>query len=207
MQSGFLFAMLFFTLSLFPGAAAQQQPQGYYLKQDQTIDLAAETKFTTAKQNCENWALAAGLETMLRQQHVALDQNFWVMRMAGGDLCLDELPKIDSITQALNREFVLDDGRHVHLEAHFIAGAPVSIDPVIVGMKLQQVSLLIWRGHPYFLSGITYDEHIGQNGTRFFVLKEMRLANTFPKLPGSTFEKGRDNPDDIQGILTVTVAQ
>ena len=47
-----------------------------------------------AKQNCENWALAAGLETLLQEQNVALDQNFWVMRLNGGELCVDNLPTI-----------------------------------------------------------------------------------------------------------------
>ncbi|HZD08935.1 MAG TPA: hypothetical protein VE176_11845, partial [Candidatus Limnocylindrales bacterium] len=59
------------TLSL--QAADQKQGQQYYLKPDQTADLAAETKLSTAKQNCENWAVAAGLETMLQRQNVALD--------------------------------------------------------------------------------------------------------------------------------------
>ncbi len=107
----------------------------------------------------------------------------------------------------MNREFVLDDGRHVRLEMHFVPGPPVNIDAVIAGMKLQQLSLVIWRTHPYFLTGITYDEHIATDGTRFFVLKEMRLANTFAKLPGVTFEKERDNPDEIQGILSVAVTE
>ncbi len=201
---GFLAMMiLVFVFFLVAGA---QQPQPFYLKQDQTVDLASETKLIKAKQSCENWALAAGLETMLRHQNVALDQNFWLMKLEGGDLCLTSLPKVESLAQTVNGEFVLDDGRRVRLETHFITGAPVNIDSVIVALKLQQVSLVIWRGHPYFLSGITYDEHILSNGMRVFVLKEMRLANTFPKLPGVTFEKGRDNPDDIQGILDVTVA-
>jgi len=200
-----LTAITLLVFVFFLGAGAQQ-PQLFYLKQDQTVDLASETKLIKAKQSCENWGLAAGLETMLRHQNVALDQNFWVMKLEGGDLCLTRLPKVESLAQTVNGEFVLDDGRRVRLETHFIAGAPVNIDSVIVALKLQQVSLVIWRGHPYFLSGITYDEHIVSNGMRIFVLKEMRLANTFPKLPGVTFEKGRDNPDDIQGILGVTVA-
>jgi hypothetical protein len=100
----------------------------------------------------------------------------------------------------------LDDGRHVRLEIHFVPGPPITIDPVIVGLKLQQVSLLLWRGHPYFLTGMTYDERIGRDGTRFFDVKEIRLANTYPKLPGITFEKGRDVPADIQGILSITVS-
>ena len=210
-QSGFALSLGFLAMTLlvfvfFLAAKAQQQPPSYlYLKQDQTVDLASKTKLIKAKQSCENWGLAAGLETMLRHQNVALDQNFWVMKLEGGDLCLTRLPKVESLAQTVNGEFVLDDGRHVRLETHFIAGAPINVDSVIVALKLQQVSLVIWRGHPYFLSGITYDEHITSNGMRIFVLKEMRLADTFPKLPGVTFEKGRDNPDDIQGILGVTV--
>ena len=148
--------------------------------------------------------MAAGLKTMLRQQNVALDQNFWVMRLNGGELCLSQLPTIEALTRVVNKEFVLDDGRHVRLEIQFTPGPPVSVDPVIAGLKLQQATLLLWRGHPYYLTGLTYDERIGRDGTRFFEVKEIRLANTFAKLPGVTFEKGRDNPNDIQGILSIT---
>lgn len=206
-QSGVIFLVIVFSIAGSLCAAAQKQQQSFYIKPDQTADLPNDAKLTTAKQTCENWALAAGLETMLRQQNVPLDQSFWVMRLAGGELCIDNPPKMEALAQTVNREFVLDDGRHVRLETHFTAGPPVNIDPIIAGLKLQQVSLLIWNNHPYFLTGITYDERIGRDGTRFFEVKEMRLANTFPKLPGVTFEKGRDNPNDIQGILTVTVAQ
>jgi hypothetical protein len=194
---------LLLTLSL--RAADQKQGQQYYLKPDQTADLAAETKLSTAKQSCENWAIAAGLETMLQKQNVALDQSFWVMRLSGGELCIDEMPTIDALKLMVNKDFVLDDGRHVRFEIRFEAGPPVSVDPVIAALKLQQVSLLLWRGHPYYLTGVTYDERIGRDGTRFFELKEIRLANTYPKLPGVTFQKGRDDPAEIQGILSVSV--
>lgn len=202
------FALLFLLLlALSLQAADKKQQQSYYLKPDQSADLARDTKLITAKQSCENWALAAGLETMLGQQNVALDQNFWVMRMNGGELCLSNMPTIEALTQAVNKEFVLDDGRHVRLEIHFTPGPPVSVDPVIAGLKLQQVTLLLWRGHPYYLTGLTYDERIGRDGTRFFEVKEIRLANTFARLPGVTFEKGRDDPAEIQGILSVSVTR
>jgi hypothetical protein len=188
-------------------AADQKQGQQYYLKPDQTADLAADTKLNTAKQSCENWAIAAGLETMLQRQNVSLDQSFWVMRMNGGELCLSDMPTIDALTQVVDKEFVLDDGRHVCLEIHFEPGPPVSVDPIIAGLKQQQVTLLLWRGHPYYLTGVTYDERIGRDGTRFFEVKEIRLANTYPKLPGVTFQKGRDDPAEIQGILSVKVLQ
>jgi hypothetical protein len=201
-----LLFFVFLTMPLSIHATQKKQQQSYYIKPDQSVDLAGDSKLIIAKQNCENWALAAGLETMLQQQNVTLNQNFWVMRLNGGELCIAELPTMEALAQVVNKEFVLDDGRHVRLELHFVPGPPVNIDAVIAGLKLQQISLLLWRGHPYFLTGISYDERIGRDGTRFFEVKELRLANTFPKLPGVTFEKGRDNPGEIQGILSISVS-
>jgi hypothetical protein len=197
-------AIFFVLLALSLQADDKKQQQRYYLKPDQTAALSSDMKMATAKHACENWALAAGLETLLERQNVPLDQAFWVMRMNGGEVCDDRLPTIGVLTQVVNKEFVLDDGRHVRLEVRFMPGPPVNVDAVIAGLKLQQVSLLLWRGHPYYLTGITYDERIGRDGTRFFEVKEIRLANTFGKEPGVTFQKGRDNPEDITGILSVS---
>jgi hypothetical protein len=197
-------AVFFLLVTLSLQAADKKQGQQYYLKPDQTADLAAETKLNTAKQSCENWAMAAGLETMLQRQNVPLDQSFWVMRLNGGELCVDDPPTIDALKLVVNHDFVLDDGRHVRLEIQFAPGPPVNVDPIIAGLKQQQVTLLLWRGHPYYLTGVTYDERIGRDGTRFFEVKEIRLANTYPKLPGVTFLKGRDDPAEIQGILSVS---
>jgi hypothetical protein len=198
-------AILLGLLALSLRADDKKQQQQYYLKPDQVVDLASDVKMTTAKQNCENWALAAGLETLLQRQNIPLDQSFWVMRLNGGELCVNDLPKLmaGALMQAVNKEFVLDDGRHVRLEARFAPGPPVNIDAIIAGLKTQQLSLLLWRGHPYYLTGITYDERIGRDGTRFFEVKELRLADTFAKQPAVTFAKGRDNPEEIAGILSV----
>lgn len=190
---------------LFQSQVPKKQGQQYYLKPDQTADLPSGTSMATAKENCENWALAAGLETMLQQQKVALNQSFWVMRLNGGELCVDKLPSMETLSRVVNRDFVLDDGRHVRLETHYTSGPPVNMDALIAGMRLQQLSLLIWRGHPYYLTGVTYDERIGRDGTRSFEIKELRLANTYAKEPGAAFQKGQDNPEEIGGTLSVTV--
>lgn len=174
-----------------------------YFKPGQTADLEIKN-LTTARQSCENWALAAGLEAMLRQQDVALDQNFWVMRLSGGEVCASELPSMDAVGEVVNREFVLDDGRHVRLELHFTPGAPVDVDSVIMGLKKQQLSMVLLHGHLYYLMGVTYDESIKTDGTRLFAINELRLADTFSRLPGLTFAKGRDNMDDIGGILSIS---
>jgi hypothetical protein len=198
-------AIFLIVLAVSLQASDKKQQQQYYLKPGQTTDMASDIKLTTAKKNCENWALSAGLETMLQRQNVTLDQNFWVMRLNGGEVCVDDPTTIETLTKSVNQEFVLDDGRHVRLEIHFVPGPPINIDAVIAGLRLQQLSLLLWRGHPYYLTGITYDERIGRDGTRFFEVRELRLANTFTGIPAVTFEKGRDDPSEIQGILSVAV--
>ena len=182
----------------------QSPHQAYLLKPNQTANLDA-SKIIPAKQKCENWALAAGLEAMLREQNVALDQSFWVMRMNGGELCVSDLPSLDSLARLVDREFVLDDGRHVRLQLNFTPGAPTNIDSLLARLKREQISLMLWRGHPYYLVGATYDEYVGRDGSRLFEIKELRLANTFAGIPGVTFEKGRDDPGDIGGVVTVSV--
>jgi len=181
----------------------KNQKQSYHLKPDQTVDLEKPV-IVTAKQPCENWALAAGLETMLRKQNVALDQNFWVMHINYGEICVSSLPAMDALARIVNNEFVLDDGRHVRLELHYVGGAPTNVDALLSLLQQQQPSLLLWHGHPYYLTGATYDEHIGRDGQRMFEVKELRLAETFAKVPGVTFQKGRDNLDEIEGTLTVS---
>ena len=184
--------------------ADDKKKHALYTKPAQAVDLESE-KFVTAKQNCESWGLAAGLETILKRQDVHLDQNFWVTRIHGGELCVPELPSVEMLTRAINGEFVLEDGRHVRLELHYTSGAPSNIDNVVAGIQHKQLSLLLFRGHAYYLTGVTYDEFIASNGSRFFGITEMRLADTFPKMPASTFQKGRDDPGEIGGTLSVNV--
>lgn len=185
--------------------AGDKKKQILYTKPNQSVDLEAP-KLATARQECENWALAAGLEALLKQQDVALDQSYLVMRVYGGELCVpDSPPAIEAFAKIMNNEFVLDDGRHVRLELHFSTGAPTNIDALIYSLKQQQLSLVLLRGHPYYLTGATFDEQIGRDGSRMFIIRELRLANTFAKQPGVTFENGKDNVEDIQGTVSVSV--
>lgn len=175
-----------------------------YTKPGQTADLDA-VKPVAAKQNCENWAIAAGLESMLKQENVNLDQNFWVMRISGGELCAPDIPKTEILADVVNREFVLEGGRHVLLELHYLPGAPGNADALIAGLKQQRLSLLLFRGHVYYLTGATYDELIHGDGSRMFILTELRLANTFAHQPGLAFIRSRDDLDEIGGIISVSV--
>ena len=201
----FLMTLLAFAAaSLHAGdKVSKKLQQRYQLKPDQSADLGS-IKLITAKQSCENWAVAAGLEMMLQEKSVSLDQSFWVMRLNYGEICAD-LPSIDALAKVVDNEFVLNDGRHVRLELQFTPGAPGHVDSIIAGLQQKQVAMLIYRSHPYYLSGVTYDEYIGKDGSRLFEIKELRLANTFAGKPGIAFERERDDTAEIQGIVTVTV--
>lgn len=191
------------TLLVSVTASDQKRLPPVQINPGQTADLDAP-KLITARENCENWAVAAGLEAMLKQQDVALDQNFWVIRISGGEICASDIPSAEALAKVVDREFVLDDGRHVRLELHYLPGAPTNIDAVIAGLKLNRLSLMLLRGHVYYLTGATYDEYIHNDGSRMFVISELRLANTFPRQPGLAFTRGSDNIDDIGGIITVS---
>lgn len=175
-----------------------------YVKPAQTADLSLP-KLVTARDRCENWAVAAGLEAMLRSQDVALNQSFWVLRLNHGEICRTEIPSMEALAEAVNSEFVLDDGRHVQLELAFLPGPPTNLDATIAGIRLQRISLLFLRGHAYYLTGVTYDEHIAANGGRMFVTRELRLADTFAGNAKTTFVNGQDSAEEIQGTLSVTV--
>lgn len=118
-----LYAALFVALAALPANAGKKPQQAFQTIPDQVADIGAGP-MATAKQKCENWALAAGLETMLRQQGIALDQSFWVMRLNLGELCVNTLPSMDALASVVNRDFVLDDGRHVQLAMHYAPGTP-----------------------------------------------------------------------------------
>ncbi len=196
--------LLILLLTAFLSADDKKKQRMLYFKPEQTADLEP-AKVITAKQKCENWALAAGLETLFKREGVVFDQNYWVTRLSGAEVCHQELPSPEDFAHAVSQDVVLSDGRHVHLEATLVSGAPTDIDAIIAGIKRQQLALLLWHGHPYYLTGVTYDERIGANGWRLFEVRELRLADTFEKLPAATFQKGRGNADEINGVVTVTV--
>ena len=99
----------------------KKQAQSYKLKPDQTADIAVG-KLGTAKQECENWAVAAGLETMLAQRGVQLDQSYWIMRLNYGEICVQQMPTPDALVKLVNREVVLADGRHAKLGLEYFPG-------------------------------------------------------------------------------------
>lgn len=179
------------------------------LKPGQTAQLAV-LPAVVARQKCENWAWAAALEAVLRVQGVRLDQTYWVTRLNGGELCLPRAGAPDDLIRALeSQRHVLDDGRTMRLHVRYTAGAPRSVDDLIMSLRQNRPLILFWRGHACLLSAMTYDEFIGPNGARIFEVRDLSLVDAYYK-PGErgrtgTFVKGANDLAELDGMMQVQV--
>ncbi len=172
----------------------------------QTAELPSPPAVGVA-QKCENWAWAAGVETILRSEGVALDQHYWVQKSDGGEICLESLAPLEQIARLISGEYVLDDGSKARLEARYTLGAPVNLDSVILGLRNGHPALLVWRGHAYVLYGVVYDEYVSPTGHRLFDIRELKLADAFFAEDDRrlvSFLKGRDDPAEIGGTLEIS---
>ena len=165
----------------------------------------ADLKLPPPAQPCTSYAIAIGVEAMLRVQKVALDQHYWVQKANGGELCIDPLPDLERLSKVINGTYTLDDGRKVALEMHVIPGAPTIPDDAIAPLRDGIPLLVLWKSRVYVLHGIVYDEYIFPNGQRMFQLKELQLTD--PLAPAKerevSFKTGTDDPADISAIIRI----
>jgi hypothetical protein len=159
-----------------------------------------------ARQKCQNWAWAAGLETSLRLQGVnSLPQNYWVMKANGGEVCDDRPVDLGKISKLIDGKYVLDDGRKVLLESYAVAGVPTAVDPLIVATRSGRPLVFLWKGHPYIYVGMTYHEVIWATGQRDYEVQEMKLLD--PVAPAEkqavSFNPVNDDPAEINGLLDI----
>ena len=75
-------------------------------------------------------------------------------------------------------------------------------------MRQGRPLILFWNGHAYLLCGLLYDEFIASDGGRVFVVREMKLRDPYVAAGDKqfvTFVRGTDDPNDIDGLMQVTV--
>jgi hypothetical protein len=188
--------------------ASEKKPKGAPLARlpDQTVELTAFW-LPTPVQKCTNWAWAVGVEAMLKSQQVTIKQNAWVQKANFGEVCIDAVPELEALAKVIDGPYVLDDGRHVRLESHYISGAPTIPDDLIAPLRLGQPVLLFWKSRVLVVRAAIYDEYIYPNGQRMFQIKEIKLVD--PLLTGKqrefSFLNGRDDPAAIGGVFHVVV--
>jgi len=160
-------------------------------------------QIVTAQRQCENWIWAAALDSLLQAKESATGQEYQILRLYGGALCT-QVKSYSELADKISHEYVLDDGRRFLLQAAFVPGPPVYIDPLVIAMREQRPIMLIWKSHAYVLTGINYDEYIGPNNSRILALKELKLAD--PATGESViFLRERDDPQEINGTMDVMV--
>lgn len=159
-----------------------------------------------AKQACQNWAWAADVETILHTQNVNLDQNYWVMKADGGEVCKDQLANLAALGKVIDGEYVLADGRRVRLEATSIAGAPTNAGPLVLAPRVGRPLIFVWKGHPYLYRGMNYDEYVSGNGQRDFVVRQLELADPYyssAEKQIAAFDREKDDAAEINGMMDV----
>ncbi len=173
---------------------------------NQVVDING-LKVPEPSQKCENFGWAAGLELMLHMQGVSLDQKYWITKIEGGELCQEQLRPMEELAQAVDGEYLLDSGHKVRLKTKYTKGAPTVLDDMIVSIREGSPWLFVWKGHPYLVDGMMYDEFIGPNNNRIFVVKEIKLLDPLaaPDDPQRqvSFVRNRDKLGDVDGTMMV----
>lgn len=178
------------------------------VKPDQVAQVE-NPPYVAAGDKCENWAWAATVEAMLAQQDVKFDKQFWLFKVYGGSLCVD-MGDWQTIADRMNGDYRTDDGRQFHIEITFTPGTPTLMDDIIASLKKGRVVALVWKGHPYLLQGVLYDEHVATSGTRYLTAKELHLLDPFVASGEGhavTFKTTDNDPSEIQGTYQVTATE
>jgi len=192
--------LFFWRHSQSPGMTHMDHPE-------QTTEIADLTS-ATAKQKCENWGWAAGVETILKEQGVNIPQNYWVIKADGGEVCKEEMPKLEALSKVITGAYRLDDGRQVRLEVEAVSGAPTDMDSMIDAPRHGRPMLFVWKGHPYVYRGLVYNEMIAANGQHQFDVLQVELLDPFfdtAAKQSALFDREKDDPNDIGGLMDVVV--
>ena len=188
---------------LFGGKA--QPPPGWMLrKQSVSID---KVDLKAAERSCGNWSWVAGITDMAEANGAHIAQQYLVDRLYGGSVCLESAGDMDDLSKRISHDYVLPDGQKFRLVAHFHPGAPTQADPLIMSIRQDKPLMLLWRNRSYLLTGMSYDEYIAPTGNKMFMVTELKLFDPAEEESKreQNFIRDRDNPDDLNGIVELSI--
>ncbi len=154
------------------------------------------------KQHCTNWAWAAAIELMLARQDVHLTQDYWVLKANGGEVCVQSLPALDDLKRLVDGNYVLLDGRNIHLEGVVTPGPPQDVGYLIRLMREGRPLLVVYREQVMVLQSVEFDEYIYPNDQRMYEVEKLVMLDPLGDKP-VTFDKAKDNPAEIMGVFEV----
>ncbi len=188
-----------------PGFAKKKQAVSFVLKPNQTVTLEG-VALTKAAQDCENWLLAAALETALRAQGAAIGQHELVTKANGGEVCSDLADDVHDVVGAVADELPIGNGVSLKLKATLTPGAPQSVDPLLAGIVQKKPVILLWQGRAYVVGGAVYDEQDWPDGSRKYQINQLTLLDPAGGEP-VVFDRAVHAMDDIEGMVTVSVTR
>jgi hypothetical protein len=130
-----------------------------------------------AAKPCDNWAWWAAVHAILERQKVQLSQEWFVDHNDGG-ACLDDdhLLSIDQVASGVTGDYLLDDGRRVHLEAK-VGPQPLPVEMMIAAVRQGRPLLMSWKARPYVVEAIGFDEDVYPGGQRSFTPRVLEVIN------------------------------
>jgi len=197
-------------LLICPAFAAKKKPIQTFIRPDQTFEIPnAAIAFATATRGCANDAWAAAVATTLAQQELQLPARDWSLKLAGGDACLNTLPPMEALRKSVEGDYSLGNGRHIRVALTAVPGAPNAADPLAVDLVAGRALIVIYKGQPLLLYGMTYDEHIINNLRKELWIKELRLVNPAAR-PGTpertlTIKREEGTASGIEMMIRVDV--
>jgi hypothetical protein len=186
-------------------ASKDRLPAGWTLRK-QSANLE-KTHFKAAEKACENWAWVAGIVAMAANRGAQIEQQYLIDRLYGGSKCVKSAVDMESLAGQISHDYVLPDGQKFRLEAQFSVGTSIQPDPLIVAMRQNRPLMLLWHDRPYLLTGVDYDEYTAPTGNKLLIITDLRLFDPAADAPKSelTFSREQDNPDDLNGVLDLSV--
>lgn len=166
-----------------------------------------KTDFKIAEKSCLNWTWVAAIVGLSGARGAHIEQQYLIDRLYGGSICTPLALDPDTLARQISHEYVLPDGQKFRLEAQFSPGAPTQADPLIVAMRQNRPLIVLWQSRPYLLTGVNYDEYTAPTGNKLLMITELKLFDPAADAPKHelTFSREGDNPDDLNGVLDLTV--
>jgi hypothetical protein len=197
-------AAILLLLSALPLEAGKSAAVSLIKKPPQTTEIA-NLEVPKPKQACPNWAWAAAIQLMLSEQDITdYKQTYWVMKSAGGELCIEKPIDLDQLKQLVDGDYKLSDGNDIHFQGVVTQGAPTDVGYFINQLKQGQTAMMLWHGKPFLLQAIEYDEYIYPNGQHTFEARKLTLLDPLTK-EAAVFDKTKDDIKKLGGVFEVKV--
>ncbi len=169
------------------GQAAKPQPAANPLRAPQA--------------DCLTYSWAASVETAVLQLNVPLDRSFWLMKSFGGSVCRSSLGALPPLVNAINGDYVLDDGSKVHLTANAVFGAMPKVDDLVAAGQSGKPYIFVWRGHPSLVERV---EGIDRQGGGGHVISLSKITLIDPYLGTRAEFTDKDVPSQIDAALSIS---